>query len=42
MVPKTDLEEHVYYQGCGYIVGFNNPSADKVTTREETAVVPIC
>ena len=37
---EIDLEEHVYYQGCGYIVGFNNPSADKITTREETAVVP--
>ena len=37
---EIDLEEHVYYQGCGYIVGFNNPSADKVTSREETIVVP--
>ena len=37
---EIDLEEHVYYQGCGYIVGFNNPSADKVKSREETIVVP--
>ena len=37
---EIDLEEHVYYQGCGYIVGFNNPSADKVKMREETIVVP--
>ena len=24
-----DIDEHVYYQGCGYIIGFNNPSMIK-------------
>lgn len=44
-----DLDEHVYYQGCGYIIGFNNPSAtqtnDVVTTVEvppstQTTIIP--
>ena len=37
---EIDVEEHVYYQGCGYIVGFRNPSVDQVMSTEETIVVP--
>jgi len=37
---EIDLEEHVYYQGCGYIVGFRNPAADLVISTEEIIVVP--
>ena len=35
-----DLDEHVYYQGCGYIIGFNNPSATQTTETINTVQVP--
>ena len=35
-----DIDEHVYYQGCGYIIGFNNPSANQTTEVVTTTEVP--
>ncbi len=35
-----DLDEHVYYQGCGYIIGFNNASANQTTEIVTTTEVP--
>ena len=35
-----DLDEHVYYQGCGYIIGFNNASANQTTEVVTTTEVP--